>query len=269
MNEKEKKVAVEAEDDGKDIPEKESDAELYEEMLDKKIDLQTFADELGKEHAKSKGLNIFGKKKKSGESSEKIEQLNDQLSEKDEKIKELENSLKSMVAENRNQKTRIENEYRSRIKFAMEDFFRDFVTVKDDFDKAMEFIPKEVSENKDPFIEGVKNLHKKMENVMSSHGLKAYSGLGEKFDHEIHQAMSIMDVEGKEKNEVVAEYVKGYKYYERVLRAAMVVVATGNAPSPVVEQDDEIFEPESVEETIDENAEENIEEGNIEKNETE
>ncbi len=239
MSDKEKKVNEEIEKEANDQtdPQTESDLETYEKMQDGKIDLQSFADEQGEEYAKKKGLNIFGKKKKGSDdaSSKQIEKLTDLLDEKNSKINQLETDLKAMVAENRNQKTRLENEYRSRIKFAVEDFFRDFITVKDDFDKAMEFIPEDAKEN-DPFIAGIKNLHKKMESVMANHGLKGFSALGENFDPNVHQAMSIIDVEGKEENEVVAEYVKGYLYYERLLRAAMVVVASGKNPGSAEEE---------------------------------
>jgi len=267
MNEKEKKIKDEAEDqeESENKPlENESDVELYEEMAKKNIDLQSFADELGKQHSKSKGLNIFGKKKKDDDSSRKVEQLNDMLVEKEEKIKDLESQLKAMVAENRNQKIRIENEFRTKIKFAVEDFFRDFITVKDDFDKAMEFVPQNEDNVKNPFIQGIINLHKKTENVLSCHGLQSYSAMGEQFDHTLHQAMSIIDVEDKEANEVVAEYMKGYKYHDRVLRAAMVVVASGKDQSSVKEnvQDKIIDNDQDQDGNAEDNVSQNIEEDN-------
>ncbi len=266
MSKKKKEVMSDLENPGKDpvenleeeLKESEDDnIDLQKEMFDKDkgVDMQALADELGKEHAKSKKLNLFGKKKKDDDvSSKKIEQLDEKLKEKDEKIKEMENHLKVLVAENRNQKNRIENEFRSKIKFAMEDFFRDFITIKDDFDKAMEFLPDSENSEKDPFVEGIKNLHRKMENVMLNHGLEGYSSVGEQFDPAIHQAMSIVDMEEKKENEVVAEYMKGYKYYERVLRAAMVVVASGKNPEvkeEVIPEENDIEESADPEDQVD------------------
>lgn len=204
--------------------------ELDAGLLDENADLQKIADELGGEHKKSKERSFFGKKNKDVESSKKIEHLNSQLKEKDEKIKELDNSLKLMVAENRNQKTRIENEFRSKIKFAQEDFFRDFITVKDDFDKAMEFAPQTEETVNDPFIQGIRHLMNKTEDIMKKHGLEVYDSIGVEFDPSLHQAMSVINVEGKARNEIVAEYVRGYKYNNRVLRPSMVIVASGVIP---------------------------------------
>lgn len=218
--------------------------EIDESILDGKSDLQKLADELGgelekakeKEKEKSKEKGFFGRKK-DAESQKKIEKLLETVKEKDEKIKELENSLKMMVAENRNQKTRIENEFRSKIKFAVEDFFRDFITVKDDFDKAMDFAPKNEEAQNDPFLQGIRHLLSKTESIMKKYGLEGYSGMGEQFDPALHQAMSMVNVEGKAANEIVAEYVKGYRYYDRILRPSMVIVASG--ASPVAEKETE------------------------------
>lgn len=214
--------------------------EIDESILDGKTDLQKLADELGgelekaKEKGKEKGF--FGRKNKDAESQKKIEKLLDTVKEKDEKIKELENSLKMMVAENRNQKTRIENEFRSKIKFAVEDFFRDFITVKDDFDKAMDFAPKSEEAQSDPFIQGIRHLLNKTENIMKKYGLESYSGIGMEFDPALHQAMSMIDVNGKSQNEIVAEYVRGYKYNDRILRPSMVIVASGADPEIKLEK---------------------------------
>ena len=229
--------------------EKENDGAIeIDENLDAAgNDLQAFANELG-EHEKSKKKRFFNKFGGKGdekahreikELEEKLAKLDEQIKLKDEKIAELEGSVKSLVAENRNQKTRIENEFRSKIKFAVEDFFKDFITVKDDFDKAMEFIPKGEEADKDPFIQGIKHLASKFDDVCGKHGLVCISSIGEKFDPTIHQAMSMINVDGKEANEIVAEYVKCYKLHDRVIRPAMVVVASGIPATKPAETEEE------------------------------
>ena len=229
--------------------------------------LQSLADELG-EHEKSKKKKFFSKfggrsdgkaQKEVKELEEKVAKLEEQLKLKDEKIAELEGNVKSLVAENRNQKTRIENEFRSKIKFAVEDFFKDFITVKDDFDKAMEFVPKSEEAEKDPFIQGIKHLASKFENICGKHGLVCISSIGEKFDPAIHQAMSMINVDGKEANEIVAEYVKCYKLHDRVIRPAMVVVASGipatKPEEPKTEETAESAEQVEAEEKVEEQPE--------------
>ena len=261
--------------------EKENDGaiEIDENLAGAENDLQAFANELG-EHEKSKKKRFFGKfggkgdekaHKEIKELEEKLAKLDEQIKLKDEKIAELEGSVKSLVAENRNQKTRIENEFRSKIKFAVEDFFKEFITVKDDFDKAMEFIPKGEEAEKDPFIQGIKHLASKFENVCNKHGLVCISSIGEKFDPAIHQAMSMINVDGKEANEIVAEYVKCYKLHDRVIRPAMVVVASGipatkpeeaASEEPVKAEENKVEEQAETTENVSETAENNEENGN-------
>lgn len=221
--------------------------EIDEKALGEETDLQKLAEQLGNEHAKTKEKRFFGRKNKDSELSKKIEQLTDQLKEREEKIKELDNTVKMLVAENRNQKNRIENEFRSKIRFAAEDFFRDFITVKDDFDKAMEFVPNDENAQNDPFIQGIRHLLSKTESVMKKHGIECFSGIGEKFDPSIHQAMSMIPVEGKELNEIVAEYVKGYRMHERILRPAMVIVASGVNPAVEEKPADDKADDENIE----------------------
>jgi molecular chaperone GrpE len=263
MTEEERKYKEELERNGKGA------IEIDENLAGAGNDLQAFADELG-EHEKSKKKKFFGKfggkgdgkaQKEIKELEEKIAKLDEQIKLKDEKIAELEGNVKSLVAENRNQKTRIENEFRSKIKFAVEDFFKDFITVKDDFDKAMEFVPKDDGE-KNPFIQGIIHLGAKFDNICNKHGLVCISSIGEKFDPAIHQAMSMINVDGKEANEIVAEYVKCYKLHDRVIRPAMVVVASGipatKPEEPKAEEQTEAVEAEEenkVEEQPETNAE--------------
>ncbi len=260
-----------------DLRNAEGAIEIDENLADGGNDLQALADQLGGETEKAKKkhfFNKFGGKEKDHklvkELEEKVAKVEEQLKLKDDKIAELETSVKSLVAENRNQKTRIENEFRSKIKFAVEDFFKDFITVKDDFDKAMEFIPKNEEAEKDPFIQGIKHLASKFENICNKHGLVCISSIGEKFDPSIHQAMSMINVDGKEANEIVAEYVKCYKLHDRVIRPAMVVVASGipatkpaeteeKAEAKIEENSDET-PAETVEETAEKPENENIEE---------
>jgi molecular chaperone GrpE len=272
MTEEEKRFSEELRDNGGAI-------EIDENLADGGSDLQALADELGGETEKAKKkhfFNKFGGKEKDHklvkELEEKVAKVEEQLKLKDDKIAELESSVKSLVAENRNQKTRIENEFRSKIKFAVEDFFKDFITVKDDFDKAMEFAPKGEEAEKDPFIQGIIHLGAKFESVCGKHGLQCISSIGEKFDPAIHQAMSMINVDGKEANEIVAEYVKCYKLHDRVIRPAMVVVASGmpatkpeepKAEEQVEAEEDKVEEqPETNAENVSETAENNEENGN-------
>lgn len=156
------------------------------------------------------------------------------------KIKELEAEVIRLVAENRNQKGRLENEFRTRLKFATEDFFRDFIVVKDDMEKALTFVPETGDEKTAAFADGIRHLNANIEALLRRSGVESFDALGTPFDPHLHQAMRMVDVAGKPAQEVVTQHLKGYRYYDRVLRPAMVDVASGKEPA---EEQKEITTP--------------------------
>jgi molecular chaperone GrpE len=61
--------------------------------------------------------------------------------------------------------------------------------------------------------------------VLQRSGLEQIDPLGEKFDPERHQAISMIDVEDAESNSIVEVMQKGFLLNDRLIRPAMVVVA--------------------------------------------
>ena len=61
--------------------------------------------------------------------------------------------------------------------------------------------------------------------VLQKNGLEAVDPLGEKFDPEKHQAISMIEVEAAESGSVVEVMQKGFLLNDRLIRPAMVVVA--------------------------------------------
>lgn len=92
--------------------------------------------------------------------------------------------------------------------------------VLDDVDRALACTPDEAI-NPELLIEGVKSIQRKFLSVLESEGVKTIKTLGETFDPFFHEA--VMQGDG-EPGKVIAELRKGYKFNERVLRPALVVV---------------------------------------------
>ena len=72
---------------------------------------------------------------------------------------------------------------------------------------------------------GVEMILKQLIGVATGAGLVIVDPLGEKFNPEHHQAVSMVESGGQESNTVVAVFQKGYVLNERLLRPAMVNVA--------------------------------------------
>ena len=59
-------------------------------------------------------------------------------------------------------------------------------------------------------IEGTQNTHKIFAKVLQDHGIEIVDPVGEKFDPEVHEAMSMVPSEEHEKNTIVNVFQKGY-----------------------------------------------------------
>lgn len=213
--------------------------ELDEKATPAGMSLQEIADALGKQMMQEKEegsasvetsdfATATPDKMKETPAAEPAAPQNDEMVKK---IKELESEVVRLVAENRNQKGRLENEFRTRLKFAMEDFFRDFIVVKDDMEKALTFAPETGDEKTAAFADGIRHLNANIETLLRRFGVESFDAIGTPFDPHLHQAMRLVDAAGKPAQEVVTQHLKGYRYYDRVLRPAMVDVASGNAPA--------------------------------------
>jgi|GEM_PF-291156 len=146
------------------------------------------------------------------------------------KIGELEEEIKRLVAENRNQKMRLENDFRTKLKFANELLLRELVLVKDDIEKAISFAPAECDERTAAFVAGIRHLDDAVGSLLRRYGVEPYEALGQLFDPSLHEAIRVVDVAGVAANTVTAQHVKGYRLFDRTLRPAVVEVASGKEP---------------------------------------
>ncbi len=109
-------------------------------------------------------------------------------------------------------------------KFAVEKFARELVAVKDSLEAGL------AAEN--PSIESLKSgtelTLKQLVAAFEKSALKEINPIGEKFDPNFHQAISMIEAD-QEPNTVVTVLQKGYLLAERVLRPALVVVAKPKA----------------------------------------
>lgn len=92
--------------------------------------------------------------------------------------------------------------------------------VMDDFDRAEEHL----EEANDAVAEGLRLIRQRLSNLLESYGVTPFKSVGEKFDPEIHEGMSMVDGDGREPGTVYQEYLRGYLWNGRLLRPARVTV---------------------------------------------
>ena len=121
-----------------------------------------------------------------------------------------------------NTKRRADQEIEKARKFALERFCRDLLAVVDNLERALE---SDASTDSLALLEGVELTHKGFIGVLEKYGLEVVDPIGEPFDPETAQAISMVDEKHVEPNSVTSVMQKGYTLNGRLLRPAMVVVA--------------------------------------------
>ena len=91
----------------------------------------------------------------------------------------------------------------------------------DDLEKALHW----VSNEKQPFAKGVRNIHQKLLALLEAHGVVPFESVGTVFNHDRHEAVAMADHEDCEPGTVVDELRRGNLWNNELLRPAQVRVA--------------------------------------------
>ena len=121
-----------------------------------------------------------------------------------------------------NYKRRTEQEKEEIGKFANSMLVINLLPVLDDLERALDSISDELTEVS--WVDGIRLIERKLRGILEAQGLSPIKALGEPFDPNFHEAA--MQGKGKE-GIVVEELQKGYKFQDRVIRPARVVVGSG------------------------------------------
>lgn len=124
-------------------------------------------------------------------------------------------------AELENQRKRLQRDLDQARKFANERLLGELLPVIDNLERGLAADKGEAS----VLHAGVELTLKELLRVVTAAGLIIVDPVGEKFDPERHQAISMVESDGQASNTVVAVFQKGYVLNERLLRPAMVNVA--------------------------------------------
>ena len=123
-------------------------------------------------------------------------------------------------AETENVRRRAVDDVEKARKFALEKFAGDLLAVKDSLEAALATGD---STSLDKIKEGVELTLKQLASVFEKNAINEINPVGQKFDPNCHQAISMVEGEG-EPNTVATVLQKGYLLNERVIRPALVMV---------------------------------------------
>jgi molecular chaperone GrpE len=156
------------------------------------------------------------------ELAERIESLERELAETRAKGEEHLYNWQRSAADFANFKRRTEEERATVGQFSNAILINKLLAVLDDFDRALESVPDDA---RDPWIEGVRLVERKLRSVLETEGVTAIEAVGQPFDPNLHEAVVHEPTADHPDNEVIGELQRGYRLHDRVIRPSLVRVA--------------------------------------------
>lgn len=146
--------------------------------------------------------------------------VEDRIAELEKELAEAKAAVLYIKADGENIRRRAMDDIEKARKFALEKFSNELLAVKDSLDAALLIEATDVQSYKD----GVQITAKQLSSVFDKFNIAEINPVGEKFDPNKHQAISMLENSG-EPNTVISVLQKGYTLNDRVLRPALVMVA--------------------------------------------
>ena len=133
---------------------------------------------------------------------------------------ELNDRYKRVLAEFENFKKRSQKERELLYNSLLGDIISGMLPAMDNLENAVK------AECKDEgYKQGVELVQKQFKEFLAKHNVEEIPTVVETFDPGLHEAVSSVQMDGKNSGEIVQEFRKGYKIGSKVLRHSMVVVA--------------------------------------------
>ncbi len=154
--------------------------------------------------------------------------IDPRITELEQKLLEVQKREREMLlrakAEVENIRRRTEQDIEKAHKFALERFANELLPVIDNLERTIEVIDRENTESIS-ILEGLELTLKSFLATVGKYGIKVVADKNVPFNPELHQAMTMIDSQEHEPNQVIDVMQKGYTLNARLLRPAMVIVS--------------------------------------------
>jgi molecular chaperone GrpE len=153
-------------------------------------------------------------------------ELENKLTESEKLVHENWDKALRAMSELENIQRRTSRELENAHKYGTEKLLSELLPILDSLEQAM------ASDTKEPgahqaVIEGVQLTLKLFADVLAKFGVNQLDPMGEPFDPQKHEAMSMQETTDVPANTVLMVFQKGYQLHERIIRPARVVVSKG------------------------------------------
>ena len=152
---------------------------------------------------------------------EKIEVLKSELENQSAELERKSDKNVRLLAEFDNYKRRTQEERTKLFKYAGEELAKAILPILDDLHRTLESDGKGKARS---ILEGIELIVAKLDKTLEEQGIVPFDSVGQDFDADLHEAL-MSEKSDKGDNVILKEFEKGYKYDDKILRHAKVVVS--------------------------------------------
>ena len=160
---------------------------------------------------------INSKEYKSSQTNEELVKL---LDIEKQNVIEIDEKLKHVLADFQNLNKKTQSDIQNGVNTKVDEFVLDFLKIYDDFIRAKEVF----SENKIN-TDGLDSILKNMDSLLKKYQVSPIDALGEIFDPNSHEAISIITDPNLDDNTITKEIRKGYISQNRIIRPTLVEIS--------------------------------------------
>jgi len=136
------------------------------------------------------------------------------------KSSQFEEKLKHVLADFQNLSRKTQNDIETGVNSKINEFMLDFLKIYDDFQRV-----KDVLFESKINADGLNSILKNMESLMEKYNVKPIDALGEIFNPNFHEAISIVSDSTLDDNTITKEIRKGYISQKAILRPTLVEIS--------------------------------------------
>ncbi len=147
-------------------------------------------------------------------------------------LDETRDQLLRVAAEFDNVKKRMERERSKLLKYAGENILRELLATLDNLDRALEqgsTVADDDTKKLESMLKGLELTRKGLVTTLERFGVEPLVAVGMVFNPDEHDALTMEASNEMPANHVLREFARGYRFKDRVLRHAQVVVSSGPA----------------------------------------
>ena len=156
------------------------------------------------------------KDKKKSKKPTKTEKLKKEIDELKEELKQKNDKLIRSIADFQNYQKRTNKEIESKQQEIRNKYISELLDLKELINNAL---------NDDNPKDGLRSIIKQIENFFEKENIRPINCIGEKFNHNYHHAVTIIEKEDCEDETIIEEIKKGFMMNEQLVRPSQVIVS--------------------------------------------